>query len=133
MGNCIGHHFYRFSYRRKHVLAFIAELNVLIFYILCDGRDLLNSSIQLFQEIETHYRMSQKKCNPNSILISFSLFSFIPFSRVTSGPHFCKITAQMLLLILRYCVNTEGTLFSFLPEIGFSSHIYLFVYILFSG
>ena len=45
----------------------------------------------------------------------------------------CKITAQMPKHILRYCVNTEGTLFSFCPRTGFSSHSYSIDIILFNG
>ena len=41
--------------------------------------------------------------------------------------HWCKITAQMLYTSLRYCVNTEGTLFSFVPEFGFRHSVTLLI------
>ena len=41
---------------------------------------------------------------------------FIPVFRYFIYPHLCKITTQLLLYILRYCIKTMDTLFSFSPR-----------------
>ena len=48
----------------------------------------------------------------------------IPGFRLNNCSPFCKIIAQMHSRIFRYYVNTEGTLFSLCPKLGFSSHSY---------
>ena len=68
---------------------------------------------------------------------------YIPVFRYIIFPHLCKITAQLLLYILRYCIKTEDTLFSFSPRNWIFTHfsnkttnpfcfnlfIHLFIYI----
>ena len=73
---------------------------------------------------ETHFQFlfSLKLFNPYTCL--YTSFRYIIY------PHLYKITAQLLLYILRYCKKTKTPCFHFPPEIGFS-HIYLVDYLLF--
>ena len=51
----------------------------------------------------------------------------IPVFRYIIYPHLCKITALLLLNILKYCVKTQGTPFSFSPRNGIFTHLPLVV------
>ena len=67
---------------------------------------------------ETHFQfLITLKLSTGKKVLHTSFYFFV-------YPHLCEITAQLLVYILRYCVKTEGTLFSFSPRMGFS-HIYI--------
>ena len=59
---------------------------------------------------ETHFQflITLKLFNPYKSL--YTIFRYIIY------PHLCKITAQLLLYILRYCIKTEDSLFLFFPK-----------------